>query len=164
MKKRSVILSLLVIATLIAINFGCKKDKISGLPFSAYDNYSINSSYTIDSNGSFLEIHDMASFDSVFEIASLNGKNKSIEPSDFDQNFVIAVIKNNGYNSYELRIKKIDLDTLDQKVINVDYEYNLIQANISWSQRVCSIAMLANLDHHTIRFYENGILMKELGD
>ncbi len=160
--KKNFILATFVVFYL-ALIFGCKKDEISG-PFELFDNYFIIDSYDIDSIGSFFEFHDKASFDTVFGVMAINGKGNFIEPADFDEHFVIAVIKDNGYNSYKLIINKIEPDTIDQLVINVDYEYVLLTPNISWSQTGRSIALLTKLEHHTIRFFENGNLIKEIGD
>lgn len=157
-----------VLATLVAVLFtlilGCKKDEISGLPFEIYEGYFVKNSDIIDSIGSFCEFHDMASFDTVFEAAAINGKENFLKAADFDEHFVIAVIKKNGYNSYNLMINKIEPDTIDQLVINVDYEYVLLTPNTSWSQTGRSIALLTKLEHHTIRFFENGNLIKEIGN
>ena len=154
-KKCIIILNLI----LIIVNINCSKSNGSCLAFTTYDHYFVKNTFHVDSTGCFLEIHDTASFDSVFSAAATMEKNTWIVSSDFRDNCVISVIKDFGNNNYDLKIKKV---CLYGSSIRIDYDYKLIEKNLSYSSTGNAIAMIKNQSHKMIKFYENGIFIKQI--
>ena len=112
MKEISYIFSLISLLIQVSCSkefVNCSEELGFDLSYSTYDHYFVRDSYQIDSLGSFLEINDTSLFNRVFGPAAINEKITWIGSSDFNNNFVLAVIKESGYNLYDLRISKIKL-------------------------------------------------------
>jgi len=156
MRKCTIIFNLILVAGLIS----CSKEEAAEtvLEFTTFDHYFVKNKFHIDSVGSFLEIHDTASFEKVFGAAATMDKITWIVPSDFSDKFVISVVKNFGNNRYDLKITKI---SFSDGIVRVDYSYNLIEKNLSYSSTGNSIALIKTLSYDAIHFYENGKFIRK---
>lgn len=144
----------------IAILISCTNKKDFELSYRSFDHYFVKNSYHIDSIGSFLEIHDTTLFNKVFSPAFTMDKITWIVPYYYKDNFVIAVIKDCGNNNFNLKISKISL--IQNETIKVDYDYNLIEKNISYRTTKNSIIMVNNRFYNKIQFYENGKYISQI--
>lgn len=151
MRKYTIIFNLILAFGLIS----CSKDKAveTVLEFKTFDHYFVKNTFHIDPVGSFLEAHDSASFYKVFAEAATMDEITWIVPSDFNDKFVISVVKHFGNNRYDLKITKI---SFSDRIVRVYYSYNLIEKNLSFSSTGNLIAMIKTLSYDAIQFYENG--------
>jgi hypothetical protein len=148
-----------LVVILIFCLIGCKGVKTIEISHTTYDHYFVKNSYPVDSAGNYLQIQDTALFNNVFGLAATMDKISIIQPDDFNDKFVIAVIKdfkNNKYNFRIVKVSKVDND------IRVDYEFNLEEKGLSYSTTGNCVIQIKKQSCKWIKFYENGKFIKQI--
>lgn len=160
MKKLFLILNLFCLVAFVNCTVDDGDEIDLALDFTTNGNYFVKNTFQVDSIGSFLVVHDSASFEEVFGAAAVMGNQTWITTDDFKDKFVVSVIKKFGNNKYDLKITKI---SLRNAIIRVDYNFSLIEKDLPYSRVGTAIAMVKKQQCDAIQFYENGRFVKEIG-
>lgn len=92
-----------------------------------YKDYFVVNTFKMDDNNRFQVFRDKASFDAIFHPAATMAKQSWVQPTDFDKNILVAVMKGNTavqgkkgkWTKYDMTLKRIKVHG-DGKVV-VEY-------------------------------------------
>jgi len=155
-------IGLLQIVTL----WGCTKEETIpegfDIPFEEIEHYFVLNSYaqTLDSLLTFLIINDTATLNSIYHPApSWGSPDHWIGPEDFEDNFLVGIIREISNDIYRFIPKRVYLlnDTL-----NIKYKSKLIEKNASYSIKCHLMLLIENCPYQGIIFYENDEIVKQL--
>lgn len=148
----------LTACVLTLLIFACKTtDK--DVPFATFNNYFVKNSFQVDTAESFLQINDYKSFSAIFGSATTMNEKTWIQPDDFKNKMVLAVLKDFHNNMYNLQILQVKLEDGD---LRVDYEFLLKEEDLTYTSTGSSIVQIEKLNYKSVKFYENGKFVKEL--
>ncbi len=129
--------------------YTCVVDIESTISYHRLADYFVKNTY--EPGKHCLVMNSMDEFNRVFSPAALmHTKQTWLKESDFDKNYILAVVMPTENTMTQLNVK-----SLDENKKTLDFKYTMIQSDISYTARPCMILLVEKATYDEVLFIEN---------